>query len=136
MGPKPSTSFSDAWIKNKILAPRAVDDLDPEARAILVGMINTGYRLSEAACAAPDQFVLVADIPNLVIKPRQRQAIKNRNSKRIIPLVGVNLDGMRAFPTDLPTDQDNNAKLVTGVNDFSPPETQRTYGSKVSAWSR
>lgn len=109
----PRPSFSDAWIKEKILASGALDGLDPEARAIFVGMINTGYRPSEAACAMPDQVVLEADIPNLIIKPRADRTIKNRNSKRILPLVGVSLEAFRAFPNGFPSYRENNAGLMT-----------------------
>jgi len=34
--------FSVKWIKEKLLAPGALDGLNPEARAILLAMINTG----------------------------------------------------------------------------------------------
>ena len=47
---------------------------------------------------APDQFCLEADIPHMFIKPREGRTIKNKNSKRIIPLVGVSFEAMRAFP--------------------------------------
>ncbi|WP_299923759.1 hypothetical protein [uncultured Pelagimonas sp.] len=66
--------------------------LNPEALAILIGMINTGYRPSEAACAAPDQICLEAEIPHLVIKPRAGRSIKNRTSKREVPLIGASFE--------------------------------------------
>ena len=110
--------FSDDWIRTKLLAPDALMSLNPEARAILLGMVNTGYRPSEAACAAPDQFWLEADIPHMIIKPREGRAIKNKNSKRVIPLVGVSLEAMRTFPNGFPTYRDSDATLSATVNKY------------------
>ncbi|MBB4315499.1 hypothetical protein GGD82_003404 [Roseospira marina] len=41
--------FSSRWIREKLLAPGALNGLNGEARAILLGMVNTGYRPSEGA---------------------------------------------------------------------------------------
>lgn len=110
--------FSEGWIRTRLLRPDALMGLNPEARAILLGMINTGYRPSEAACAAPDQICLDAEIPHLIIKSRADRAIKNRNSKRIIPLVGVSLEAFRAFPDGFPSYRDSDATLSSTVNKF------------------
>ncbi|MEP3844131.1 MAG: DUF6538 domain-containing protein [Paracoccaceae bacterium] len=110
--------FSDGWIQTKLLAPDTLMSLNPEARAILIGMINTGYRPSEAACAGADQFCLEADIPHMTIKPREGRAIKNKNSKRVIPLVGVSLEAMRAFPNGFPTYRESDATLSATVNKY------------------
>ena len=45
----PRPPFSDDWIRERLLAPGALDGLNAEARAILLGMVNTGYRPGEAA---------------------------------------------------------------------------------------
>ena len=45
----PRPPFSDDWIRDRLLAPGALDGLNPEARAIMLGMVNTGYRPGEAA---------------------------------------------------------------------------------------
>ena len=110
--------FSDDWIRSKLLHPDALMALDPEARAIFLGMVNAGYRPSEAACAAPDQFCLDAEIPHLVIKPRQGRTIKNNSSKRVLPLVGVSLEAMRAFPNGFPSYRENDATLSSTVNNY------------------
>ena len=114
----PRPPFSDEWMKTKILRPGALSGLDPEARAILLGMVNTGYRPSEAACAMPDQFCLDADIPHLSIQPRKGREIKNKNSIRRIPLLGVSLEAFRAFPDGFPSYRENNATLSSDVNNF------------------
>ena len=92
--------------------------LNSEARAIFLGMINTGYRPSEVACAAPDQFCLEAAIPHMIIKPREGRAIKNKNSRRVIPLVGVSLEAIKAFPDGFPTYRDSDATLSATVNKY------------------
>lgn len=110
--------FSDEWIQTKILKPGTLGELDPEARAILLGMINTGYRPSEAACAAPDQFRLDAEIPYLEIKPRSDRAVKTRYSKRKIPLLGVSLEALKEFPSGFPSYRENDSGLSQTVNKF------------------
>jgi len=110
--------FSDDWIRTKLLAPDALMSLNPEARAIFLGMINTGYRPSEAACAAPDQFCLEAEIPHMIIKSREGRAIKNKSSRRVIPLVGVSLEAIKAFPDGFPTYRDSDATLSATVNKY------------------
>lgn len=114
----PRPPFSDEWIQTKLLKPEALMGLNPEARAILIGMINTGYRPSEAACAAPDQICLEAEIPHLVIKPRADRAIKNRNSKRIIPLIGASLEVFKAFPDGFARYRKSDAALSATVNKY------------------
>lgn len=110
--------FSDKWIRTKILGPSALDGLDPEARAILLGTINTGYRPSEAACAMPDQFRLHDEVPHLIIRPRDDRQIKNRNSKRLLPLVGVSLEALQVFPHGFPRYRDDNSTLSSNVNKY------------------
>lgn len=56
-------AFSEKWIREKMLAPGALDGLNADARSILIGMINTGYRPSEAECMTRDQIHLEANIP-------------------------------------------------------------------------
>ncbi|SEL59317.1 Phage integrase family protein [Roseivivax marinus] len=111
-------SFSDAWIRDRILKNGALSQLDPEARAILLGMINTGYRPSEAACALPGQFRLNADVPHLMVQPRIDRQIKNKNSKRLLPLVGVSLQALRDFPEGFPRYRDDNSTLSSTINRY------------------
>ncbi|MEQ8657448.1 MAG: hypothetical protein RIC24_09090 [Hyphomicrobiales bacterium] len=39
---RPRPPFSDDWIRTRLLAPGALDGLNGQARALLLGMINTG----------------------------------------------------------------------------------------------
>lgn len=104
--------FTEKWIREKILAPGALDGLNPEARAILLGMINTGYRPSEGAQLTAAQIRLDGPVPHISIEPVTR-ALKTKHSKRIIPLVGVSLEAFRAFPNGFPRYADNPALSAT-----------------------
>jgi hypothetical protein len=98
--------FSRAWISDKLLAPRALDGLNAEARCIMLGMINTGYRPSEGAMLTSDQIRLDANIPHVKIEPVGR-TLKTKSSKRVIPLVGISLEAFRQFPNGFPRYADN-----------------------------
>lgn len=109
-------AFSSAWIKEKILAPDALNGLNPEARAILLGMINTGYRPSEAACLGPDQIFLDHKTPHISIEPVGR-TLKSHNAMRRIPLIGVSLEAFREHPYGFARYQDTES-LTDTVNKF------------------
>ncbi|TIR25956.1 MAG: integrase [Mesorhizobium sp.] len=94
--------FSVEWIKTKLLAPGALDSLNTEARCILLGMINTGYRPGEAAGLMPHHIRLDVDVPHISIEPEGRQ-LKNKVSQRLIPLVGVSLEAFKQCPQGFPT---------------------------------
>lgn len=98
---KPKTDrppFSDVWIVERILRPGALDGLNPEARAILLVMINTGCRPSEIAGLSPDEIVLDGPVPYIMIRNNIHRQLKSDPSKRDIPLVGISLEAMRRFP--------------------------------------
>lgn len=108
--------FSDDWIRDKILAPGALDGLNGEARAILVGMINTGYRPSEGAALTADTIRLDADVPHISIEATGRQ-LKSQYSRRVIPMTGVSLEALRGYRDGFPRYRDS-AGLSAVVNKF------------------
>ncbi len=65
--------FSVAWIKDRLLAPGALSGLNTEARCILLGMVNTGYRPSEGAALGAVQIRLDHKFPHISIEPVGRQ---------------------------------------------------------------
>lgn len=65
--PEPRPPFSDAWIRDKILAPGALNGLNEEARRILLAMINTGARPSELASLTAAQIRLDSNVPHISI---------------------------------------------------------------------
>lgn len=108
--------FSDNWIRTKILAPGALDGLNVEARCILLGMINTGYRPGEAAELRAEDIRLDTEIPHIDINSRHRK-LKTKQSERIIPLVGVSLEAFRSCPDGFPRYRDS-ASLTTTINKY------------------
>lgn len=108
--------FSLAWIRDKLLAPGALDGLNLEARCIVLGMVNTGYRPSEGACLTAAQIRLDHNVPHISIEPVGRQ-LKSAYARRIIPLAGVSLEAFRQCPDGFPRYADNPALSAT-VNKY------------------
>jgi integrase len=108
--------FSVEWIRTRLLAPGALDGLNSEARGVLLGMVNTGYRPSEGAALTAEAIRLDCDVPHIAIEPEGRQ-LKSHYARRLIPLVGVSLEAFRAFPSGFPRYRDN-AGLSGTVNKY------------------
>lgn len=108
--------FSETWIKEKLLAPGALDGLNLEARCILLGMINTGYRPSEAQELRAHHIRLDVNTPYITIEPEGRQ-LKTASSRRVIPLAGISLEAFRACPEGFPRYR-SNPNLSATVNKF------------------
>ncbi|MBT3071584.1 tyrosine-type recombinase/integrase [Rhodomicrobium sp. Az07] len=109
--------FSTEWIRMRLIAPGALDGLNTEARCIVLGMVNTGYRPSEAAGLLPDHIRLEGPIPFISIEPVGRQ-LKNETSKRIIPLAGVSLEAFRECKQGFPRYRNSSATLSATVNSY------------------
>lgn len=109
--------FSREWIRDKLLAPGALAGLNSEARAIVLGMINTGYRPSEGAALTAEQIRLDANVPHISIEPIGRQ-LKSKNARRCIPLLGVSLDAFREFPDGFPRYRASPATLSATVGKY------------------
>jgi integrase len=110
--------FSDAWIRDRLLAPGALNGLNGEARGILIGMINTGYRPSEAAGLTADRIRLEDNVPHISIAPDDSRQIKNKTSRRDIPLTGVSLEVFRDFPQGFAHYRERPGTLSATVNKF------------------
>lgn len=108
--------FSTSWISDKLLAPGALAGLNGEARAILLGMVNTGYRPSEGASLGMAQIRLDANVPHISIEPNGR-TLKTATSRRVIPLLGVSLEAFRAYPYGFPRYADS-PSLTDTINKF------------------
>jgi len=108
--------FSTGWIRDKLLAPGALDGLNPDARGLVLGMVNTGYRPSEGAALTAETIRLDCDLPHISIQPEGRQ-LKSQYARRVIPLTGVSLEAFKAFPEGFPRYRDS-ATLSATVNKF------------------
>jgi integrase len=109
--------FTEAWVRERILAPGALDGLNAEARLVVLALVNTGARPSEITNLDPDRIVLDANIPYIDIRETGERELKARSSARRIPLVGVSLEAMREAAGGFPRyrDKDN---LSSAVNKY------------------
>lgn len=114
---KQRPSFSDKWIKEKILAEGALDELNDQARAIVLTLINTGARPSEIAALTSECIHLQHKVPHISIEAVGRQ-LKTASAKRIIPLVGVSLEAMRSFPDGFDRYRNGSASLSALINKY------------------
>lgn len=108
--------FSNEWIIEKILAPGALNGLNTEARCIVLGMVNTGYRPSEGAALLPHHIHLDHAVPHISIEAEGRQ-LNSAYAKRIIPLAGISLAAFSECPGGFPRYRDNPG-LSDTVNKF------------------
>lgn len=108
--------FTEKWIKEEILKAGALDGLNLEARCILLGMINTGYRPSEAQGLLAEHIRLDTNVPHIRIEPDGRQ-LKTSNSRRVIPLTGCSLEAFRACPNGFPRYR-NKPGLTDTINKY------------------
>jgi integrase len=110
------------WIESKILAAGALSRLNAEARAILLVLIETGARPSEICNLTADNIHLQEDVPHIVIAPRRDpdnpREIKTRSSIRSVPLVGVALVALKAFPAGFPRYADKGDSLSATLNKY------------------
>ncbi|GGO39300.1 integrase [Gemmobacter aquaticus] len=109
--------FSDGWIRDRLLAPGALDGMNDQERCILMVVINTGARLSEVAGLRAEEICLDHSVPHLSFQPIGRQ-LKSSNASRSIPLLGIALDAMRQFPEGFPRYRENSASLSAAMNKF------------------
>lgn len=105
--------YSTDWIKTHFIDTDHLDGLNDQARAILRAMINTGARLGEISNLMPEDIVLDGKVPYIHIRPSDLREIKNKNSKRIIPLAGVSLRALETHPQGFPRYRDKPTASAT-----------------------
>jgi len=98
--------FSTEWIKRVLVEGDNLRGLNDQARGIVLLMVNTGLRPSEAAGLQAADIRLDHPVPHIEVRPQiegeERRTLKTRNAQRVIPLAGVSLEAMRAFPNGFP----------------------------------
>lgn len=95
-------SFSDDFVRSRILVPGLFDGLRLELRVLIYLLIETGARLSELVNLSAEDIRLGAKVPHIAIRPEQNRELKTDDSRREIPLVGVAEIAMRACPEGFP----------------------------------
>lgn len=94
-----------------------LDGLNDDARAILLLSPDTGLRPSEAANLLAESIKLNHAVPHLVIEPIDRK-LKNSQSARTVPLVGVALEVMKLHPNGFPRYRDKADRLSATINKY------------------
>jgi integrase len=100
--------FASEFIRNVLLAPASLAQLNQAARDIVYVLVETGARPSELVNLTRDRIRLNADIPYIRVAAQDREdeapgrELKTVQSERDIPLVGIALDAMRRHPDGFP----------------------------------
>tara|TARA_R110000868_G_scaffold23357_1_gene94325 strand:+ start:2322 stop:3704 length:1383 start_codon:yes stop_codon:yes gene_type:complete len=123
--------FPVEWIEQKFLTAGLLTGLNPEARGVLLAMIETGCRPSEVCNLTPGAIMLDADVPHISVRPRRAGDRKNKEVKqfgphevksaasvRKIPLVGVALEVFKRFPSGFPRYMDKTGTACQTINSY------------------
>jgi hypothetical protein len=102
--------FPVEFIRDVILAPGKLDELNDEARDVVYVVMETGARPSEIVNLTSPRIVLDAEIPHIKIAAEGR-LLKTEHSERDIPLVGVALEAMRRHSQGFPRYFDKGSSL-------------------------
>ncbi|MEM9375224.1 MAG: DUF6538 domain-containing protein [Pseudomonadota bacterium] len=108
-------AFSDTWVRSKILVPEPWDGISADQFLVAMILIETGCRHSEVINLRPQDIVLDAPDPYLVIPVREDRHIKASESEREIPLVGVALEAARRAPGGFPKYHDKSNEFSAAL---------------------
>ena len=123
--------FPVEFIRDVILAPGKLNELNEEARDAVYAMMETGARPSEIVNLTAAQIVLDDPIPFIRIAAEGR-VLKTAHSERDIPLVGLALSAMRRHARGFPRYFDKGSSLsATLMKHFSKHELLPTGRHKI-----
>ena len=88
-------SYEYDFVQATFIDNDCLSGLNNQARAIAEMMIETGARDSEITGLLPEDFYLDAEIPYIHIRENHIRGIKNEQSSRLIPLVGISLQAAK-----------------------------------------
>lgn len=108
-------SFPDVWVQDKLLKPRALEGINPDAQLIAYALIETGCRPSEIANLRPENILLDAEVPHIRIRPTAKRELKSAASSRDVPLVGVSLEAFKRAPNGFPRYHDRGNSLSAAL---------------------
>jgi integrase len=129
--------FSVEFIRDVILAPGKLDELNSEARDVVFIVMETGARPSEIVNLTPQRIVLDVEIPHIRIAAEGR-LLKTEHSERDIPLVGLALEAMRRHPEGFPRYFDKGSSLSATLmkhfdkHDLLPTKKHKIYSFRHS----
>lgn len=110
-------AYDVKYVQDVLLADGVMDGLNDEARAIFYVVAETGMRPSEVAGLTETTIHLDHEVPHVDLREEGR-ALKNKNSKRKMPLVGVALEVMKHFPKGFPHYRSRTQSLSTTINKY------------------
>lgn len=110
--------FTTEHIVNTLLNPANLEGLNEQAKWALYVIAETGVGLSEQVGVLPEDIILNAEIPHILIRVRQQNGLKTKYRKRIIPLIGYALDAFKACPNGFINYADNPDGLSTTLNKY------------------
>jgi len=110
-------SFDIDFVQDTLLKTGGMDKLNLEARALVYVTIETGMRLSEICNLTKDNIVLNNKYPHLLIEDTQA-AVKSFDAVRRLPIVGVALMALKAFPEGFPNYFDYADRASATINKF------------------
>lgn len=87
--------FDASFVQSQFLDGNLLAELNEQARALVLMMIETGARESELIGLTPEDYFLDAEIPHIWIRKNKLRTLKTKSSDRKIPLVGVSLTSAR-----------------------------------------
>jgi integrase len=129
--------FAVEFIRDVILAPGKLNELNEEARDAVYAMMESGARPSEIVNLTAAQIVLDAPIPFIRIRAEGR-VLKTEHSERDIPLIGLALDAMRRHPDGFPRYFDKGSSLSAtlmkyfGNHGLLPTDKHKIYSFRHS----
>jgi integrase len=112
---KQRAAFEIAHLRDRILAPGALDQLNDEARDLIYLLADTGLRPSEAVNLHGPTIILDAAVPHVRVRPDDRE-LKTGHSVRDVPLVGGALAAARRNPQGFPRYRHNADALSALAN--------------------
>ncbi|MEM8988331.1 MAG: DUF6538 domain-containing protein [Pseudomonadota bacterium] len=112
--------FEPGWVEQKILVPGSLDGLREDIFLAILMLVETGCRPGEIVNLQPEHIRLDADIPHIRVRPVEEgsnaREIKNENSIREIPLVGVSLEAAKRAPEGFPNYHDKSSAFSAAAN--------------------
>lgn len=101
-----------------ILNSDRLENLNQEARNVLLIAAETGARPTEICGLLPEDIRLEAEIPHFRIIDRKERPLKTAHSERSIPILGYTLKAFREMPNGFPKYRDKPDHLTNVVNKF------------------
>ncbi|WP_374828723.1 DUF6538 domain-containing protein [Paenochrobactrum pullorum] len=134
--------FETEWIRDVIMKPGALANMNDQGRGVILAMIETGARPSELCNLTAAEIVLDHDVPHLKIAPRfdpdDKREIKTQSSIRDVPLVGVALEVFKKHPNGFPRYKDRESSMSAALNKYLrehgllPSEKHKVYSFRHS----